>query len=454
MSGELRAYAPRGIVAIQQAAFGLEYAAAPKADELLMLAPSVACVEIAGPLVHVPDAHFRNYRSIVDEVRAACSAPGVETVVLKINSPGGDVFGNFDTSREIRAITTAAGKRLIAYSEAACCSAAFAIACAADEIVVADTSVIGSVGVIAMLVDATRLDGAMGLTYSVVKSGARKADGNPHAGTTDSALEAMQATVDQTAAVFFALVAERRGLTPETVAAYQAAVFVGANAVGVRLADSVESFSAFRERISASRTPVVSTETSMADDNKDDKPKEDAVRAALVTASESDDDEKASKAKRALAAYDDENAKAEDEAPAKKDDEDESKASASLAKAVAPLAKQVAAQQAELAALKAEADAAKRSALFAARPDIKPELVKSLDNTPTSALKSVLDAIPVTAGFQNPHVTVPATRPTIGANGGRPGLSANAELNEQMGLANKTTGVVYEANSQVFGGSK
>src|SRR6478735_3048488 len=417
MTAELRAYAPRGIVAIQQQAFGLEYPQAAKADELCMLSPSVACVEISGPFVHGADAHFQNYRSIVDEVRTACQAPGVTTVVLKINSPGGDVFGNFDASREIRQIASTAGKRLIAFSDAACCSAAYALACAADEIVIADTAVVGSIGVIAQIIDSTRLDGAMGLQYSVITSGARKADGNPHAGTTDGVLAAMQATVDQTAAVFFNLVAERRGLTPETVAAYQAAVFVGVNAIGVGLANSVESFSAFKERITASCTPV-QTETIRMDEDKD-KPKEDAVRAALVTASESDDEDKAAKAKRALAAYD---AEQEDDKPAKKDepDGDESKA---LAKAVAPLAKQVAAQQAELAALKAEADASKRASLFAARPDVKPELIESLKATPTSALKAVLDAIPVAAGFTNPHVTVLGARPTVGANGGRPGLS-------------------------------
>jgi len=451
MTAELRAYAPRGIVAIQQQAFGLEYPQAAKADELCMLSPSVACVEISGPLVHGADAHFQNYRSIVDEVRTACMAPGVTTVVLKINSPGGDVFGNFDASREIRQIANAAGKRLIAFSDAACCSAAYAIACAADEIVIADTAVVGSIGVIAQIYDSTRLDGAMGLQYSVITSGARKADGNPHAGTTDGVLAAMQATVDQTAAVFFNLVAERRGLTPETVAAYQAAVFVGVNAIGVGLANSVESFSALKDRLSASRTPVQTTETIRMDEDKD-KPKEDAVRAALVTASESDDEDKASKAKRALAAYD---AEQEDEdKPAKKDDDD-SKASAALAQAVAPLAKQVAAQQAKLATLEAEADAAKRTSLFAARPDIKPELIESLKATPTSALKAVIDAIPVTAGFVNPHVTVPATRPTVGANGGgAPVLSANTELNEQMGLVKKTQGVSYQGNLQIFGGSK
>jgi hypothetical protein len=191
----------------------------------------------------------------------------------------------------------------------------------------------------------------------------------------------------------------------------------------------------------------------MADEDKDKPPKEDAVRAALVTASESDDAEKASKAKRALAAYDEE-AKAEDEKPEPKDDDEDSKASASLAQAVAPLAKQVAAQQAELAALKAEADASKRSSLFAARKDLSPELIESLKATPTSALKAVIDAIPVSAGFVNPHVPVHAARPTIGANGGRPGMSANPELNAQMGLSPKTQGVVYEANAQVFGGSK
>jgi hypothetical protein len=185
------------------------------------------------------------------------------------------------------------------------------------------------------------------------------------------------------------------------------------------------------------------------DDDKD-KPKEDAVRAALVTASESDDEDKASKAKRALAAYDTE----EEDKPAKKDDDD-SKASAALAQAVAPLAKQVAAQQAELASLKAEADASKRSSLFAARKDLSPELVESLKATPTGALKAVIDAIPVSAGFVNPHVTVSASKPTVGANGGRPVLSANQELNEQMGLIkHASAGVEYENGSQVFGAVK
>ena len=79
---ELRAYAPRGIVAIQQQAFGLEYPQAAKAEELCLLSPSVASVEINGPLVHGGEPWFRSYRSIVEEVRAACEAPGITTIVL------------------------------------------------------------------------------------------------------------------------------------------------------------------------------------------------------------------------------------------------------------------------------------------------------------------------------------------------------------------------------------
>ena len=450
-TSETRVYSPRGVVALDPQAYGLEWAK-QTTGEAFSVAGKCAVVCINGPTVYqrTPDNWFLTYAEITAAVRAAAEAAGTSTIVLKINSPGGEVAGAFDCARDVRAIAQAAGKQLIAFTESQACSAAYGLACAADEIIISDVASVGSIGVITMIADATNLDAALGVRFSVVTSGARKADGNPHVPTSDAAVEAVQATVDAIASVFFAHVSERRGVAPESVAALQAGTFVGNLAIGVGLANRVESFSSLVSRLE--NPPLVHAESNaMADEDKDEK-KEDATRASLVTASESDDPEKAAKAKRALAAYD--AAESDDDDKDKKDDKEEASASA-LAAAVAPLARQVSAQQAELNALKAKADAADRQAIFAARPDLSPELIKSLEATPTKSLKAVVGAIPVSAGFVNPYVAETKTPPTVGGAGDRPIISANADLNKKMGLVkSESKGVTYNGGIQTFGGRK
>jgi ClpP class serine protease len=456
---ELRQFAPRGVIALEPQAFGASWEKQTQPEPYCVIG-RCAVVSVCGPLAYqrTPDNWFQTYSEITVAVRAASEAPGVDTILLKVASPGGDVPGAFDCARDIRGIAQASGKKFISFTESQASSAGYALACAADQIVISDVAKVGSIGVITMIADATALDAVLGVRFTVISSGARKADGNPHTATTDQAVAAVQAEVDATASVFFAHVAGRRGIPLESVAALQAAQFVGMSAIGVGLVDSVESFSSLTRRLQ--NPTLVSAEgiPPMPDDK--DKPKEDAVRAALVTASESDDADKASKAKRALAAYDAEESDDDaDKKPAKDDKSDDDKASAAVASAVAPLAKQfaktqttIAAQAAEIASLKAESDTAKRNAIFASRPDLAPEFVSALAETPTSALKAVVDAVPVPKGFVNPFMAVAVNKPVVGATqGGRPVMSANAELNAEMGLIKMTSGTEYKDGSQIFG---
>jgi signal peptide peptidase SppA len=448
-TSEMRVFSPRGVIALEPSAFGLEWAMQTQADPFCVVGKA-AIVSISGPLVYqrTPENWFQTYGDIACAVRAASQAPGTDTIVLKINSPGGEVSGAFDCARDIRNIAQAAGKKLIAFTESQASSAGYALACAADQIVIADVATVGSVGVVTMMADASKLDAAMGLRFTVITSGARKADGNPHVATTDAAVQAVQATVDATAAVFFNHVSERRSVPVDAVIGLDARQFVGVAAVGVGLADVVESFSSLLGRIE--NPPLVSAESNaMPDDEKNDK-KEDATRASLVTASESDDQDKAARAKRALAAYDSDES---DDDKKKDDDKKDAAASAAVTSAVAPLARQLAAQQAELAALKAKADASDRAAIFAARKDLSPELIEGLKGTPTSSLKAVVDAIPVSAGFVNPYVAETKTPPTQG-NTAQNGINPNSRMDSLMGLTKITSGTEFDGVTQTFGVKK
>lgn len=454
MANETRAYAPRGVVALTPQAFGLEWAKQTQPEAFRVIGKS-AVVSVCGPLVYQrsPDNWFQTYAEITCAVRAASEAPGADSILLKIDSPGGDVHGAFDCARDIRGIVQSAGKRLIAFTESQASSAGYALACAADEIVISDVATVGSIGVITMIADATRLDATLGLRFSVITSGARKSDQNAHVVTTDAAIEAVQASVDAVASVFFAHVSSRRAIPIDAVAALQAGVFVGAAAVTSRLADSVESFSALLSRIE--NPPLVSSEqNTMPEDDKKDEKKEDATRASLVTAAQSDDEDKAARAKRALAAYDSD--ESDDD---KKDEKDDKKEAAAVAAALGPVArqfsaqqadlsKQLAAQQAELAALKAKADASDRALIFAARKDIGVEMIKALEATPTSALQQVVDQIPTATGFVNPKMI--EAKPTQGAHPGH-GLTPNAELDHKMGLVQAKTVTENDGSLQRFG---
>lgn len=160
-------------------------------------------------------------------------------VVLALDSPGGVVAGLFDTVKRMRSAADAVGKRVIAVSDERCYSAAYALACVADAIVVPETAGVGSVGVIGTMVSwAAALDAA-GVKVEVIVSGAEKADGHPAQPLSDGAVAREQARVDQLAAVFFEWVAARRPLTVAQVTALQAGIRLGPDAVTAKLADRV-----------------------------------------------------------------------------------------------------------------------------------------------------------------------------------------------------------------------
>ena len=79
----------------------------------------------------------------------------VNSVLLLIDSPGGEVAGLFDLVDEI--YHARGTKPIIAVADEAAFSAAYAIASAADEVYLPATAQVGSIGVIAIHVDQSGL---------------------------------------------------------------------------------------------------------------------------------------------------------------------------------------------------------------------------------------------------------------------------------------------------------
>lgn len=330
----------QGFLAIDPKCFGFDFLFfEPEAREPFETQGETAIVTIEGPLTHHADWWCDSYDGIKERVSAALASKA-SNVLLVIDSPGGEASGCFETSRELRAMAAEAGKPLYAYVDGMACSGGYALACAAEQIAVSDTSFVGSIGVIAQFLDVTKFDAMMGFKYTLVTSGARKADGNPHLPTSEGAVSALQKDVTSLAELFFALVTESRpSLSLDAVRELEAGVTHGAGAVSAGLADVVTTKSALLKDLSAGKVhngPSATTkgkpmgwkeEMKKAADEGDEEAK--AALAALEDEDKEKDAEGGEDEKKKDAEGDDEKKNDEDEKKSEGDDDEKKKEAAS-----------------------------------------------------------------------------------------------------------------------------
>lgn len=433
---------------------------------------NVAIVDIDGPLEHRAGGWCDSYEAIQARVALACESDAA-AVVLRVDSPGGDVAGCFDAARAIRATVLRTRKPLYAYVTDHAASAGYAIASAATAgLVISESACVGSIGVISARTDLTAANAARGVRVALITSGARKADGHPDAPITEDEIASTQALIDSTASVFFALVEDMRGVPSARVAALQAGLFVGQAAVKERLADGVESFDSFIAAVAGKKNYMA------------EKSKYEEARSALEEAAKGDD-ANAAAAKRALAAMDEgqgdehkepdgdeasepdgdepkaEEPPADDEPPKKKEGDGDDKAAATAVGASAR--RGVSAELtalAEVHKLRAEIAAKdarnERTRLLASRKDFAPELVKALQTAPLATVREMVKTLPKSAPIKAAATAAPAA--TRGEGQGGPsgsGPSAPTEIvdmDRAMGLTRTSLGVRREGNhALVFG---
>lgn len=204
---------------------------------------NVAVVSIKGMLLKTAYvgwfSSYDGYDLIQARVLAALADASVNAVVLCIDSPGGMVSGTFDCARAIAAAAKVAGKPIVACADDTACSAAYALACVGDEIVVPDTGAVGSIGVIRIITSYARMLNDAGVDVAVITSGIAKTDGCPSIPIDDESRQRMQADVDYLANVFAEHVATFRSVAVKDLMAMQGQFFLGPNAVKAGLADAV-----------------------------------------------------------------------------------------------------------------------------------------------------------------------------------------------------------------------
>lgn len=168
--------------------------------------------------------------------------PEVKGIVLKIDSPGGEVAGNFDLVDRMFARRDEKPVAAIAAEHAY--SAAYSIASVANEIYVARTGGVGSIGVVTSHVDVSRMLENAGYKITFIYAGDHKVDGNPYEALAPEVKARIQARVDYLYNVFVSTVARNRGVSEQSVRDTQALTYSAEEAVEKGLADKVAAYDA------------------------------------------------------------------------------------------------------------------------------------------------------------------------------------------------------------------
>ncbi|WP_341819952.1 S49 family peptidase [Wolbachia endosymbiont (group A) of Cydia strobilella] len=208
----------------------------------------IAIIRIYGVLTKKTEAFdhildMTSYENIHEEIESALEDKSIETILLDIDSPGGEVNGVFDLADFI--YESRAKKRIIAMANDDAYSAAYAIASSAEKVFVSRTSGVGSIGVIASHIDQSGFDERQGIKYTTIFAGSRKNDLNPHEPMTSESLGSLQKEVDRLYEMFVQLIARNRGLSIEKIRSTEAGLYFGEKAVEIGLADGVTTFFEF-----------------------------------------------------------------------------------------------------------------------------------------------------------------------------------------------------------------
>lgn len=175
------------------------------------------------------------------DIRQAANNPEVSGILLAIDSPGGTAAGTSDLASEVKAARRQ--KPVWAYIEDLGASAAYWTASQADMVFAnSPTALVGSIGTIQTIYDASAAAEQAGIKTLVFSTGPLKGTGTPGASVTDEQQQYLQSLVDGIQETFDGAVRSGRGLNASQLAAVRSgAVFPAAQAMELKLIDGIRS---------------------------------------------------------------------------------------------------------------------------------------------------------------------------------------------------------------------
>jgi protease-4 len=180
--------------------------------------------------------------STANLIRKARDNKDIKAIVLRVDSPGGSVFGSELVRRELE-VTRAAGKPVVVSMGNVAASGGYWISTASDEIFADAATITGSIGVFALLPSFDKTLAKVGVhPGGIGTTWLRNAD-DPRLPLDPRLAELVQKHVDHTYVDFTTKVAAARKTTPEKIdAVAQGRVWTGTQAKERGLVDTIGMF--------------------------------------------------------------------------------------------------------------------------------------------------------------------------------------------------------------------
>jgi protease-4 len=178
-------------------------------DGMTTRKPFTAVIAIEGEISADKDASAEN---IIPLLRKAFGNPNAKAVMLRINSPGGAPVQTSEMLSEIKHLRSKyPDKKLYAVIEDVGASAAYMLACAADEIYADEASLVGSIGVLSESFGFVDTMKKLGVERRLFTSGSNKGMLDPFSPLKPNQIKMLQTELDLLHDLFINLVKQSRG---------------------------------------------------------------------------------------------------------------------------------------------------------------------------------------------------------------------------------------------------
>ncbi|MEY7473542.1 S49 family peptidase [Enterobacter cloacae] len=231
-----------GQIAEPLALFGEDDDMDTRPSRSYQVANGIAVLPVSGTLVSKtralqPYSGMTGYNGIIARLQQAISDPGVDGILLDMDTPGGMVSGAFDCADIIARMRDI--KPIWALANDMNCSAGQLIASSASRRLVTQTARTGSIGVMMAHSNYGAALKTNGVEVTLIYSGDHKVDGNPYEKLPEDVRADFQTRIDATRQMFAEKVSAYTGMSVQDVLDTEAAVFSGQESMDNGLADEL-----------------------------------------------------------------------------------------------------------------------------------------------------------------------------------------------------------------------
>lgn len=191
---------------------------APEQRKPFAFVQGLAIIPVSGTLINRFGSswgYVTGYNFIRSQLSMALADEDVKGIILDINSYGGEAAGCFELAADIRAARDQ--KPITAIVDSNAYSAGYAIASAASKVVATPSAGVGSVGVITMHVDQSKMLDNLGIKVTLIYEAEHKADGNPFEPLPKEVLADIKSSIHKSYEAFVSLVATNLGMDAQKV---------------------------------------------------------------------------------------------------------------------------------------------------------------------------------------------------------------------------------------------